>query len=431
MEVQRQEKVSKLSSWKGKLSGGPRWLKWALGIGLIILAIVGFVLAKRDGGGIPVQTEVVKKQAIEQSVMASGRLESAEKQEFFTPVDSTLMDIAVEVGDRVTKGQVMGRLDTQELGRLYQQALSRLAGLEADLARAKSTNDQLTLKYNQAAYEKANNKMDRTAYLYREGAITLEDLEQAKVEFTRAEADYQEALVKTQQGVSAKEVASLQSQVDLGRQEVAQAKERLDLATFVAVSDGVVLFVGAEKGNRVLEGTRLLVVGSEKNLEVTANVNEIDAGTLQVGQPVTITCTSLPEQVFKGKVTRVAAVALQENNANNTNNSISVPVTIQLQGATTGLKPGYTVDMNIITMDKKSFLVVPFEALVTKNGEKSVYVVEKGLVKKRKVITEKGNELYDIVKSGLKEGEEIILSPSNSLKEGQRVSVGEQYDQGK
>ncbi|RYD02883.1 hypothetical protein N752_23005 [Desulforamulus aquiferis] len=53
--------------------------------------------------------------------------------------------------------------------------------------------------------------------------------------------------------------------MDLGLQEVAQAKERLDLATFVAERNGVVLFVGAEKGNRVMEGSRLIVVGSDSD----------------------------------------------------------------------------------------------------------------------------------------------------------------------
>lgn len=430
MELQRQEDVSRFTKLKHSIKGWPRWLKLMLGIGLPLVMIGVLIMVNRGGGGIVVHTAKVEKRPIEQSVMSSGRLEAAEKQEFFTPVDSTLMELSVKVGDRVSKGQVLGRLDTQELGRLYQQAVSKQAGLEASLVRARAINDQLNLNFAEAAYQKAKNRMDRISYLYREGAVAIEELEQAKVDYAQAEAAYKEALIKAQQGAAAKEVASLKSQVALGAQEVNQAKERLDLATFTAQNDGVVLFVGAEKGNRVLEGTRLLVVGSDKKLEVTANINEIDAGTLHVGQPVKITCTSLPEKEFAGEVTRVAAVAVSENN-NNNSNVISVPATIQVHGDTTGLKPGYTVDVNIITMDKKEFLAVPFEALVTKNGEKYVYVVEKGVAKQRKIKTEKGNELFDIVLTGLKEGEEIILSPPNNLQDGQKIAIGEKHDQGK
>ncbi|WP_238442636.1 efflux RND transporter periplasmic adaptor subunit [Desulforamulus reducens] len=422
--------ASKFQKIKARFKGWPRWLKWLLGIIFLLGLGLLFFYNRSNNDDMVVQTTKVEMKSIEQSVMSTGKLESAEKQEFFTPVDSTLMEISVKVGDRLKKGQVLGRLDTQELGRLYQQAVAKLAGLEAQLARAKATDDQLTLEYNTASYEKAKNQLDRMTELHRGGAVAKTELEQAKVDFAKAEADYKEALMKVQQGASAKEIASLQSQVDLCKQEVSQAKERLDLATFICKEDGVVLFVGAEKGTRVLEGTRLLAVGSDSKLEVIANVNEIDAGTLKVGQPVAISCTSLPGKKFSGEVTRVAGVAVKEDSTSGNSNTI-VPVTIQVEGDTLGLKPGYTVDVSIITLEAKKLLTVPFEAIITQNGEKLVYVVQGGIAKKRKIKTEKGNELYDIVISGLKEGEKIILNPSPALQDGQRVATGEANDKGK
>ncbi|CCO08147.1 HlyD family secretion protein [Desulforamulus hydrothermalis] len=369
MEIQRVEEAGRFVKLK-HIKGWPRRVKITLGLGLLLVMASVLMTFNRTNGGLVVQTAKAEKRFIEQSVMSSGRLEAAEKQEFFTPVDSTLMELSVKVGDRVSQGQVLGRLDTQELGRLYQQAVARLAGLEANLVRARATNDQLNFNAADAAYQKAKNKLDRISLLYSAGAVTIEELEQAKADLAQAEVAGREALVKLQQGAAAKEAAALKAQVDLAVQEVNQAKERLELATFVANHDGVVLFVGAEKGNRVLEGTRLLVVGNDRKLEVTAGINEIDAGNLQVGQPVKITCASLPEREFAGEVSRVAAVAVSENN--NNSNVISVPVTIQLKGDISGLKPGYTVEVNIITMAKKKCLTVPFEALVTKNGEKYV-----------------------------------------------------------
>lgn len=429
MEEKQQQDLGRFLKLRRRVGRLPRWMRWFLGMSIPLLLLAGFYLSNRDKEGLVVQTAKVENQAIERSVMSNGCLEVAEKQEFFTPEDSTLMELSVEVGDRVTKGQVLGRLDTQELGRLYQEALAKLAGLEADLVRSRATNDQLNLRFSEAAYNKAQKNLDRISLLYKEGAVPINELEQAKIDFSKGEADYKEALIKAQQGASQKQTASLQAQVALGQQEVAKAKERLDLANFVANEAGVVLFVGTEKGNRVLEGTRILEIGNDKKLEVTAKVNEIDAGTLKVGQPVKITCNSIPDKEFSGEVTRVSAVAISETTTNN--NAISVPVTVQLKGDTGGLKPGYTVEVNVITMKEKKFLVIPFEAMVTKNGEKFVYVVEKGIAKKRKVVTEQGNELYDIVLSGLKAGEEIILTPPSSIQEGQMVSTGEQHDQGK
>ena len=431
MEAVNSGQISRFKKMKLRIKGWPRWLKWLLAI-ILLSGIIFSALNGRSNGGITVQTAKVEMKSIEQSVVAAGKLEAAEKQEFFTSVDSTLMELSVKVGDRVRKGDVLGRLDTQELARLYQQSLAKLAGLEAQLAKATANSDQLNLAYNKVAYDKAKNDLDRITHLHNEGAVAVTELEQAKVAFVKAETDYQETSMRVQQGATAKEISSLQAQVALGQQEVAQAKERLDLANFIAQEDGVVLFVGKEKGNRVLEGTRLLEVGSDSKLEVTANVNEIDAGTLKVGQPVTITCNSLPEKVFTGEVTRVASVAVQESNANgNGTGNTTVPVTVQLKGDTTGLKPGYTVDVSIVTMEAKKLLALPFEALISQNGEKHVFVVKDGIAKKQRVKTEKGNELFDIVVSGIKEGEEIVLSPAPSLQDGQRVETGVKNDKGK
>ena len=432
MEVVNTGKGSRLQKMKFKVKGWPRWLKLLLGAILVFGIILVWTLNNRDNGGITVQTAKVEMKNIEQSVLATGKLEVAEKQEFFTPVDSTLMELSVKVGDKVKKGDVLGRLDTQELGRLYQQSLAKLAGLEAQLAKAMASSDQLNLAYNKVAYDKAKNDLNRITELHNQGAVPVTELEQSKVAFAKAETDYQESAMRVQQGATAKEISSLQAQVALGQQEVSQAKERLDLANFVAQADGVVLFVGKEKGNRVLEGTRLLEVGNDNNLEVTANVNEIDAGTLKVGQPVTLTCTSLPGKEFSGEVTRVAGVAIQESNSNTTGSGNTVvPVTIQVKGNTAGLKPGYTVDVSIVTKEAKKLLALPYEALVSQNGEKYVFIVQNGLAKKQRVKTEQGNEIYDIVVSGLTEGQEIILSPAPSLQDGQRVVTGVSHDQGK
>lgn len=405
-----------------KLKNMPKWIKWLGGILLLLMLISKLVFPKASADGMAVLTDEVTKRAIERSVVSSGQLESADKQEFFTPVDSTLMELSVEVGDQVKKDQVLGRLDTLELGRRYEDAKANLAIKEAALARGLATNDQLSLEAAQAQYQQAKNNLERTEHLHKEGVLNINELEAARVNYNQANVNYQEAKVKVQLGATTKEVSSLQAQVDLARQEVAQAKERLDMATFIARADGVVLEVEAKKGSRVSEGSRIMVVGNDSELQVVAKVNEIDAGELAVGQRVKITCPTLPGKEFDGEVTRVAAVAVAGDKSDD---KISVPVTISLKENLTGLKPGYTVDVSIITLESKEFLTVPFEAVVHKDGHNIVYVVQNGVAKERKVETEQGNELFDIVLSGLKKGDKVILNPAPHIKDGQKVMIGD------
>ncbi|MEG6510665.1 efflux RND transporter periplasmic adaptor subunit [Desulforamulus ruminis] len=429
LELENQKALGKWTKIKGRIKGLPRWLKWTTVILLGLGVLAGILFSRPDSGnGLPMETAKVEKRGIEQSIVANGGLDSENKQEFFTPEDSTLMELSVKVGDRVRKGQVLGRLDTMELGRLNEEANAKLAQLEAELVRARANDDGLNLAHAEAAFNKAKNKLERITYLHKEGAVTVEELEAAKVEFTQAQADYKGAEIKARQGAGAKEISSVEAQVSLAKQEAAKARERLELATFVSDMDGVVLFVGAEEGNRVLEGNRILVVGSMDKLEVTANINEIDAGSLQVGQPVKITCTALPEKEFKGEVSRVAAAAISQQSSQGQSDNVHVPVTIKLLGDISGLKPGFTVDLYITTMKRQELLTVPFEALVDRQGKKLVFVVENGVAREQEVETQKGNELYDEVVSGLKNGDVVVLNPPAGFKSGQRVTAGEKND---
>lgn len=407
------------SKWKTKIKNMSKRKKWILGITLVLVIGLGVILATRGEQPLPVQMADLKKEDIERTVVSNGRLEAATRQDFFTPVDSTLMELKVKAGDRVKKGDVLGRLDSLELARKYKDALAVLAAKQADLAKAEAVNDDLNFKEAEAGYQKAKNHLDRIEQLYKAGAVTVEERESALAEETKARTLYNTAKVKMEQNAGNRDKASLQAQVELAQQEVDQAKERMDLATFVAAFDGVVTEVNAKEGNRVLEGTSVMELGKDDVLEVTATVNEIDAGSLEIGQDVKISCLALPNREFHGKVSRVGAAAITQKT--NSGETVNVPVTIQIKGKTGGLKIGYTVDLTISLRKESKVLTIPVEAVMERDGKKSVFVVKNGVVQERKIKTRMGNELKDIVTSGLKAGEKVVLNAPSSLKTGRKV----------
>lgn len=375
---------------KRKFAIIPRWLKWLLAA-LLILTIIGGVLAvKAKNSPVPVKVSKVTRQDIERNVFASGRLEAVKEQPFFTPVDSTLMELNVKVGDRVKKGDILGRLDTLELARIYKNAVAALSGKEAELANAQSVSDQLGLKVAETEYSKAKNHYTRIKTLYDAGAVNLEDLESSRLDLVRAESSYLQAQIKASQNASVKQIASLRDQVELARQEAAQARERLDMATFTAQIDGVVTSVSAKQGNRVQEGSELLVIGDDRLLEVTANVSEIDAGSLKIGQPVSISSIALPGKKFSGEIERIGGAAVSQES--NNGETINVPVTIKLKGGSGDLRIGYSVDLAIRTMEEKNMIAVPFDAIIERSGKKIVYVIKNNVIVVKEIKTKRGNE---------------------------------------
>lgn len=414
----------RLKNWAkhliGTVGSWPRWAK--IGCLILLLGSAATIWGVTHGQGQAMLVKVgkIEKQDVKRVVFTNGNLEAENQQTFFSPVESTMMELNIKLGDRVTKGQILGRLDTMELGRLHQQALSNLASKEANLASALASSDEQQFKAAEAVYIKDKNHWERIKALVEAGACSTEDLETAESTLQNSSTAYQEALVKKEQGVSVKQIAALQTQVDLARQEVAQTRERLDLAILTAAFDGVAISVEAKVGNRVNEGSELVVIADDRSLRAIARVNEVDGGELQVGQTVTITCLALPGQTFEGTITSIGGAAVQEQGQNGSA-VMKIPVSVQLKGDLSLLKIGYNVNLSIITMEMKDVLVIPIEAVVEDNGQKQVWVVKDGLLELRSIETQRGNELQEIVLSGLQEGEEVVKNPSAALENGQKA----------
>lgn len=405
--------------WREKIKRVPRWLRWILSIFLILVLLVGGLIYAARNKAVPVEAYAIGKQDLEKTVFTSGRLEAVQEQQFFTPVDSTLMELKVEIGDRVKAGDILGRLDTLELERRYQNALAVVAEKEAELARMQASSDELTLAAAEAEYQRAKNHYDAVEVLFQAGGCTSAEVDTARADVARAEASYREAKTKAELNADGKQISSLQSQVDLARQEAVQAKERLDMGNFVADRDGVVTRIGAQQGSRVMEGSELLVVSNDDHLQITASINEIDAGSLKVGQEVSIRCMALPGKEYSGKITRIGGAAVVQQGS--AGDSVNVPVTITIEGDMEGLKVGYTVDLTVKTLLKKQVLTVPVEAVFDRDGQSMVYIVAQDRLEERKITTKMGNELYDIVESGLEAGEKIVRNPQPEMTAGMKV----------
>lgn len=404
--------INTVGSW-------PRWAKVGCLVLLLVSGAIIWGVIHGQGQAVLVKVGKIESQDVKRVVFTNGNLEAENQQTFFSPVESTMMELNIKLGDLVTKGQILGRLDTMELGRLHQQALSNLASKEADLARALASNDEQQYRAAEASYIKDKNHRDRTKTLFEAGACSAEELEMAEATMQNSLTAYEEALITKEQGVSAKQIAALQTQVDLANQEVAQTRERLDLATLTAAFDGVAISVEAKAGNRVQAGSELVVIADDHSLQAIARVNEVDAGELQVGQIVTITCLALPGQTFEGTITSIGGAAVQENGSA----VMKIPVSVQLQGDCSLLKLGYNVNLSITTMEMKDVLVVPIEAVVEDKGQKQVWVLKDGKLEARSIETQRGNELNEIVISGLQEGEEVVKNPSPTLIAGQKAMV--------
>jgi HlyD family secretion protein len=441
-------------------------LIWII-VGLVVV-IVTLILLKKNGvigkaEGIKVTAEKVVNRTITETVNASGKVYPEIEVKVSPDISGEIVELNVEEGDSVRKGQVLARIyadiyssqrDQAAAGVIQTQAqvLNSTAQLEA----LKATLDQAEVNYN------------RQKQLLDDKVISRAEFEQADQAIKTARAQYNAAV----QGIRGSR-ASVQS----AQAQLARANKDVSRATLIAPMDGVVSLLAVKKGERVvgtaqMAGTEMLRVADMNVMEVRVNVGENDIPKVNLRDSALVEVDAYSDRKFKGIVTKIAssnttaAQAQLSNNTDVTNYQVHIRLLPEsygdlLEGArsrTSPFRPGMNASADIQTKTHSNVLSVPINSVTTrdKNGEKKtegkeenkeinnenapkptndedieevVFVLQPDrlTVKKAKVKTSIQDINYIEIVDGLKAGDEVISGPYNvvskTLKEGDKVKV--------
>src|SRR5699024_10997301 len=121
-------------------------------------------------------------------------------------------------------------------------------------------------------------------------------------------------------------------------------------------------------------------------LEIIVDMNEYDASKIELGDFVKITGDSFEKRKYEGKVKYVGSIAKQIDGSQGRESVVEIKVDIENNDEF--LKQGFSAKLDILTENKDNVLTVPYEAVFTqKNGEKIIFTVKDGTVKKHKIET--------------------------------------------
>jgi HlyD family secretion protein len=411
-----------------------RKLLIGLGLGLMIALIVGVNLYQnRQEARIPVRVEPVRVLELENTILAAGVVYPVKQQEFFAVGSALMVEVLVNAGDQVQEGQVLGRLDDRLFRKELREAEVLLATHQASLAEATrvrpedQVREEALVRQAEVHFEAAGRQLERMQYLYEHGAATAVELEKAELELAGREAELAAARARLSlllAGPSETERAVLTARIEQARAAVEVARHRLARATLRAEMDGVVFRVEAEAGQPVAVGEFLMSLVDLDHMEIRAEVGESDGRLLAVGQEVRISCAALPGRTFEGEVSEVGPGAVSQVGPHGEQQLVPVVIRVIDVGDDADgerLRPGYSVDLNIVTTAQRETLVVPYEAVIERDDVTQVFAVVGDRVELREIQVERGNELYEVVISGLEAGEEIVVEPPDHLEDGARV----------
>lgn len=217
----------------------------------------------------------------------------------------------------------------------------------------------------------------------------------------------------------AKSLLSFQN-LKLNRNKALLEKFRLQVAacTVRAPHDGMVIYAhegGAprvEVGARVFQKMDLFFLPDLSDMEVETILNESVVARVQSNQSTRVRIESLPDRSIEGHVTSVAPLPFFRRDIPGGTDVRSYIGKIRLHSAPRGLLPGMTAEVEIETGQRGEALVVPSEAIVVEKGHDYCYVSGKDGLERREVKVGEGTRDLVEVRSGLGEGEEVVLDPS-------------------
>lgn len=383
--------------------------KIIIGVVAVAVVLVGGKMALGGNSkpvGEMVSTSFASKQDVQENLKLKAVLEGTESTEVVSRLHNEVLQLKVQEGDKVKKGQLLATLDATELTQKMSISQGSLSLLELQ--------QQDTLVERQREYDDLKKVYDDTKAMFDIGGASQGELDQAKSKLDAIPAE---------NGVAVLSKVEKQTLANTKQQITVQAKE-LEDCQIRSMIDGTVTRVNTKVG-RFADETEdkkpMFVIENIDKLQMKVLVSENDIARVAIGQTVKIEADILNGETVAGVVSRISPTGEQKD-ASSTERVI--PVYIDVTEKNDKLIAGITVKATILIKEAIGALAVPYEAVVEKeDGSTVVYVVSaENTVKIVPVTTGIETDLLVEIQGGeLEDGQQVVLNPNLALADGTAV----------
>lgn len=392
---------------------------------LTLISLTSCQLQENKSAASQKQIAEVKQGNLIFSVDADGNLSLPNQQKLYFDTYGTIKELRVKKGDRVSKGQLLARLDDTE-----QRLAIDSAQVNITIAKNKLKKRICPARYGgmfeytdtpglldtldemQKEIEKAIGLIESRRYdeAHQELLLATDDLDRAKRILL-------ERYIRTfTHGLDEATLIGYTLELEKAKIALEKAKEELKKTVIIAPFDGIVDSVGVKEGDKLstmnYATTAIVHLIDPTVIEMEGLVNEMDRPVVKLGQEAIIIVDALPDIKVKGKVTFISDVGSEEAGA------VDYKVTISLEQNHPQLKHGMRATGKIIYDRKDNVLLVPERAIKDRDTKPWVEVVKNGIVEPRPVTLGMGDGKNVEVTSGLVEGEKVLVEPVKTRKIG-------------
>ncbi len=324
-------------------AGGPGSAKKSRYVLIALAAVLvlggGFWISRARAAknqGPTYATEAVHRGDLGLTITATGNLEPTNEVTVGSELSGTILEVYVDINDRVTKGQPLAKLDTTKVAQQAESSRAALKAAQASVAQAEATVKETaaTLTRQQELHRVSGGKLPSQS-----------DLDAAEAAATRARAN----LLSAQASVAQAEAQLRINENDLGK------------AVIKSPIDGIVLTRSVEPGQTVaasLNAPELFVLAENlEHMKLKVTVAEADIGRVTAGLNSSFTVDAWPNRAYRASVSRVAY------GSTTTNNVVTYETNLEVSNDDLSLRPGMTATADIKVAEAKGVLLVPAAAL--------------------------------------------------------------------
>lgn len=281
-------------------------------------------------------TEAVRRGDLGLTVTATGNLEPTNEVTVGSELSGTILEVYVDINDRVTKGQPLAKLDTTKVAQQAESSRAALKAAQASVAQAEATVKETaaTLTRQQELHRVSGGKLPSQS-----------DLDAAEAAATRAQANLLSAQAS---------VAQAEAQLRINENDLSKAIIKSPI-------DGIVLTRSVEPGQTVaasLNAPELFVLAENlEHMKLKVTVAEADIGRVTAGLKSSFTVDAWPNRAYRANVSRVAY------GSTTTNNVVTYETDLEVTNDDLSLRPGMTATADIKVAEAKGVLLVPAAAL--------------------------------------------------------------------
>ncbi|NUF28250.1 efflux RND transporter periplasmic adaptor subunit [Gilliamella sp. ESL0254] len=370
-----------------------------MAIATFVIICIAYFITSRSEPTVNYITSPVTKNNIEKTVLADGTISAFKQVSVGAQVSGQIKKLYVELGDEIKQGDMIAEIDDLKQSNDLKQSEASLNSLEAqrEAKKARLINYQLTY--------------DRQHKLVSKGVGIQSDLDTAKAELDAIKAD----------------IAALNADIVKAQVAVDTAKVNLGYTKIRSPIDGVIVAIPVDEGqtvNSVQSAPTIVKVAQLDKMTIEAQISEADVVNVKKGMPVYFTILGQPNRRFDGLTLRAIEPAPDSINTETTlsSSSSTTKSAIYYNGLFDVDNPDHilrismTAQVYIVLSEAKDVLTIPSQAVQKKlsNNKAIVYLLNKNKeIEEHEVILGIDNNINVEIKSGIKEGDIVVVSSTN------------------